>query len=129
MYRSTFLLTSGLDASEWSTPRPGRFTTGEKDPGTRRIGRWVSRRADLKEWRTKNSRPYRDSNSDPSVVQPVGSRYTNCAIAAPLIKCSFQKSVSNIRILNLTRVTANSVKLVTVYIVGELNCCFVNEIK
>jgi hypothetical protein len=30
-------------------------------------------------WRRKNSWPYRDSNSDPSVVQPVASRYTNYA--------------------------------------------------
>jgi hypothetical protein len=26
--------------------------------------------------------PYQDSNSDPSVVQPVGSRYTDCATPA-----------------------------------------------
>jgi hypothetical protein len=30
-------------------------------------------------WRRENSWPYRDSNSVPSVVQPVASRYTNCA--------------------------------------------------
>jgi hypothetical protein len=33
-------------------------------------------------WRRENHWPYRDSNSDPSVVQPVASRYTNCATAA-----------------------------------------------
>ena len=31
MYSSTFSLTSALDGGRWSTPRPGRFTTG-KDP-------------------------------------------------------------------------------------------------
>jgi hypothetical protein len=31
-------------------------------------------------WRTENSWPYRDSNSDPSIVQPVASRYTDYAI-------------------------------------------------
>jgi hypothetical protein len=31
----------------------------------------------------KNSRPYRDPNSDPSVVQPAASRNTDCAVPAP----------------------------------------------
>jgi hypothetical protein len=35
-------------------------------------------------WRRKNSWPYRDSNSDPSVIQPVASCYTDYAIPAPL---------------------------------------------
>jgi hypothetical protein len=30
-------------------------------------------------WKRENSLPYRDSNFDPSVVQPVASRYTDCA--------------------------------------------------
>jgi hypothetical protein len=34
-------------------------------------------------WRKENSWPYRDSNSDTSVVQPVASRYTDYAIPAP----------------------------------------------
>jgi hypothetical protein len=31
-------------------------------------------------WRREKSRPYRDPNSDSSAVQPVVSRYTDCAI-------------------------------------------------
>ena len=31
MYSSTLSLTSALDGGGWSTPRPGRFTSG-KDP-------------------------------------------------------------------------------------------------
>jgi hypothetical protein len=34
-------------------------------------------------WRGENPWPYRDSNSDPSVVQPVASRYTEYAIPDP----------------------------------------------
>jgi hypothetical protein len=33
MYSSTLSLSSALDESEWSTPRPGRFTPG-KEPVT-----------------------------------------------------------------------------------------------
>jgi hypothetical protein len=33
-------------------------------------------------WRSENSWPYRDSNPDLSVVQPVASRYTDCTIPA-----------------------------------------------
>jgi hypothetical protein len=34
-------------------------------------------------WRSENSLPHRDSNSDFSVIQPVASRYTVYAIPAP----------------------------------------------
>jgi hypothetical protein len=40
---------------------------------------------DVTTWRRENSSPYRDSNSDPSVVQPVTSRYTDYAIPVPII--------------------------------------------
>jgi hypothetical protein len=36
-------------------------------------------------WRRENSWPYRELNSDTSVVQPVASRYTDCAITAPVL--------------------------------------------
>jgi hypothetical protein len=38
-------LISALAGGEWSASRPGRFTSGEKDPGTHWIGDWVNPRA------------------------------------------------------------------------------------
>jgi hypothetical protein len=40
----------------------------------------VGPRAGLEALEKRKSRPYRDSNSDPSVVQPVASRYTDYSI-------------------------------------------------
>jgi hypothetical protein len=39
--------TSALVGGEWSTSRPGRFTPGERAPGTHWIGSWVDLRAGL----------------------------------------------------------------------------------
>jgi hypothetical protein len=41
------LLTSALDGGEWSTSGPGRFTPGERSPGTNWIGGWMGPRAGL----------------------------------------------------------------------------------
>jgi hypothetical protein len=65
------------------------FTPGERAPGTHWIGGLVDSRAGLDDWRRENSRPYRDSNSDLSVVQPVASRYTDYAIPAPNYASSY----------------------------------------
>jgi hypothetical protein len=35
--------------------------------------------------RREKSGPYRDSNSDPSIIQPVASRYTDYVIPAPTV--------------------------------------------
>jgi hypothetical protein len=40
-------LTSALGGVEWSASRPGRFTPGERAPGTRWIGGWMDPRAGL----------------------------------------------------------------------------------
>jgi hypothetical protein len=47
LYRSTFFLTSALVGGKWSASRPGRFTPGERVPGTRWIGGRVGSRAGL----------------------------------------------------------------------------------
>jgi hypothetical protein len=46
VYTHVFLA-SALVAGEWSPSRPGRFTSKERAPGTRWIGRWVGPRASL----------------------------------------------------------------------------------
>jgi hypothetical protein len=71
-------LTSALAGGEWSASRPGCFTSGERAPGTHWIGGWVDPRAGLDDVKRKFL-TQRDSNSDPSVVQPVASRYTDYA--------------------------------------------------
>jgi hypothetical protein len=40
-------LISALVGGEWSASRPGRFTPGERAPGTHWIGGWVGPRAGL----------------------------------------------------------------------------------
>jgi hypothetical protein len=70
-------LASPLVGGERSASRLGRFTPGVIPPGSRFIG-WVDPRAGLDEvQKRENSLPYQDSNSDPSVVQPVACRYTD----------------------------------------------------
>jgi hypothetical protein len=44
--------------------------------------------------RGENSWPYLDSNSDPSVVQPVASRYTDLVIPAPKLLRNSRKFLS-----------------------------------
>jgi hypothetical protein len=39
--------TTALVGGEWSASRPGRFTPGERTPGTHWIGGWVDPRAGL----------------------------------------------------------------------------------
>jgi hypothetical protein len=48
-------LTSALVGGEWSASRPGRFTPGEKAPGTHWIGGWERLRAGLDDMYEGNS--------------------------------------------------------------------------
>jgi hypothetical protein len=70
---------------EWSASLPGRFTPWERAPGTRWIGDWWAPELVWTTWRRENSWPYRNLNSEPSVVQSVASRYTFYAIPATLL--------------------------------------------
>jgi hypothetical protein len=74
LYINIFL-TSALVGGEWSASRPSSLTTRERAHGTHWIGGWVDPRAGLDDVEKRNS--------DPSIVQPVASRYTKYTIPAP----------------------------------------------
>jgi hypothetical protein len=76
-------LTSAVVGGEWSASFPGRLTPWEIIPGTRLIGAWVDPRAGLEDVEYRKFFLHRDSKFDPSVVQPVASRYTDYAIPTP----------------------------------------------
>jgi hypothetical protein len=84
-YSSYSFTTSALDGGEWSASRPGRaFTPGGRTPGTQCAGGWVGPRAGLDtEAIGKILCPYRGSNPDRPVVQPVVRHYTAWANPAP----------------------------------------------
>jgi len=64
MYSSTRPLNSALDGGEWSASNPGRFTAGERVPGTHWIGGWTGPRAHMDAVvRRKSPRSFRESNS------------------------------------------------------------------
>jgi hypothetical protein len=77
--RLHIFLTSALVGGEWSTSDPCRFT-----PGTHWIGSWVDPRAGLDNLERRKFLPPPGLNSDPSVVQPVVSAYTDCAVRSIL---------------------------------------------
>jgi hypothetical protein len=76
-------LISALVGAMWSASRPGSFTTRERAPGTHCIGGWVDPRAGLDDVEERKFLILLGLELDPSVVQPVASRYTDCAIPAP----------------------------------------------
>jgi hypothetical protein len=72
-------LTSAEVGGEWSVSRHCCFTPWERAPITLSIGGWVEPRAGLNDTESEKLWPYRDSNLDTLVVQPVASRFTRCA--------------------------------------------------
>jgi hypothetical protein len=67
-------LTFALIGGKWSASRPCRIIPGETVPGTLWRGGWVDSRTGLDDMEKLKFLTYRDSNSDPSVVQLVASR-------------------------------------------------------
>jgi hypothetical protein len=80
VYSHIFLI-SALVRGEWSASRLCRFTPGERAIGTHWTGGWVGSSDGINNVE-KILDPHRDSNSEPSVVQPVAGRYTDYAIPA-----------------------------------------------
>jgi hypothetical protein len=74
--------TSALFGGEWSASRSGRFASREKAPGTHWIGGWVGSRTGLNHVERRNC--------NPSVIQPVESYYTECAIPVREINRKFE---------------------------------------
>jgi hypothetical protein len=73
VYIHIFLI-STLVGGEWLASHLGSFTPREGVPGTHWIGDWVGPRAGLDDAEKRKFLIYRDSNSEPYVVQPVASR-------------------------------------------------------
>jgi hypothetical protein len=80
MYRSNISLTSALFGGEWSASRHCCFTPGERTSDNHWIEGWMGSGACLDDVEKRKLLTLRDSNFNPSVVQPVTSRYTDCAI-------------------------------------------------
>jgi hypothetical protein len=55
---------------------------------------WWAPEPILTTWKSEYFRPYQDSNSDPSVVQPVTNRYADYSAAAPV----YENTISRIMI-------------------------------
>jgi hypothetical protein len=56
-------ITLTLDGGEWSASRPGRFTTGERIPGTRCVGVWMCLRVGVDVAEKRNCLSFQESNS------------------------------------------------------------------
>jgi hypothetical protein len=83
-YIEPWFLDLGTSWRRWVvsfTPRP--LYLWERAPGTHWMGDWLGLRAGQEDVEKANSSPYRDCKSEPSVIQPIASRYTDCAISAP----------------------------------------------
>jgi hypothetical protein len=76
-----FLIPTAVQGG-WSASHASRFTPGETAPGTHWLGGWVGPRAGLDDMEKWKFLLPPELKSDPLVVQPIASRYTDCAIPA-----------------------------------------------
>jgi hypothetical protein len=92
-------LTSALVGGEWSVSRPAALSPG-KEPEVPIIQEgWWTPEPIWTIWRRQNSWPYQDTKSDPSVVHPVASRYTDCSTLFICTIISFNKTYRSIFLL------------------------------
>jgi hypothetical protein len=66
-------LTSTLDGGEWSASLSGRFTPGDRDPGTYCIGGWMGPRSSLNAMEDTKLLPM--PGIEPRSSKPVAHRY------------------------------------------------------
>ena len=81
-YSCTLSLTSALDGGVWPRSRPDRFTPGKR-PGTHFTGGCVKLEAGL----DVNGKISPPPAFDPRTIQPVASRYIDCAMYLAVNKC------------------------------------------
>jgi hypothetical protein len=74
-----------MEVDVWATSRSGHFTPGERARSTHWIGCWVYLRAGLDDLEKRTFSTLPGLDSDPSVIQPIASRYTDYAIPAPIL--------------------------------------------
>jgi hypothetical protein len=71
----------------------------------------VGPRACLDDVEKRTSLPYRDSKSDPSSIQPVASRYTDCAIPAHrLINTAMKHKNGGLQVLSAVSMKMKSAR-------------------
>jgi hypothetical protein len=64
---------------------PATLPPGVKSPPSPLDRGWVDPWTGVEDMERKNTCSYQDPNSDPWVVQPVATRFTDCTIPAPIL--------------------------------------------
>jgi hypothetical protein len=75
-----FLTSAALVGGEWSASLIGRFTPGERAPGTHWIGGWVCPRASLGAMEKRKIFTLPGLELLPLIVQPVASRFPSLVL-------------------------------------------------
>jgi hypothetical protein len=91
-----------LVGCDWLASSLGCFPPWERASVNHWVGDGVGPKTCLEDVERRKSCSYRDSNCGPSTVQPVATRYTDCAILAPIpYKYYILRLKVDIHVLNL----------------------------